>query len=73
MKETISICILGIGILLVTGCQWIQQPTPIVKEPVSVTPGPPSVVHPPLPGPANGGITRVPTGSSKGIKIQPEP
>ena len=30
-------------------------------------------IEPPLPGPAKGGITRLPKGSSSGIKIQPVP
>jgi len=46
MKPGILILTISIGITGLAGCQWIQQPTPIAQEPVSVTPASPAVVQP---------------------------
>jgi len=45
MKSKIIAVLIAAGLAGLTGCQWIGQPTPIVTEPVSVSPEPPGVVQ----------------------------
>ena len=45
MKTKNVILIIVIGLIGLAGCQWVGQPAPIVVDPVSVSPEPPSVVE----------------------------